>query len=120
MAVNGRSIRNWRTCAYVFAATVGAKAGRNVSQMHYARQASSPPRWNTLRSETSPRAKRTDEASRAMAGDGCSIPARSGRSDPSIITPEFVRDEVRGQAFIPNNINHPESGSQPIIGRNFL
>ncbi|MBM3832854.1 MAG: phosphomethylpyrimidine synthase, partial [Verrucomicrobia bacterium] len=39
---------------------------------------------------------------------------------PSIITPEFVRDEVAaGRAIIPANINHPESEPM-IIGRNFL
>ncbi len=39
---------------------------------------------------------------------------------PSVITPEFVRDEVaRGRAIIPANINHPEAEPM-IIGRNFL
>jgi phosphomethylpyrimidine synthase len=39
---------------------------------------------------------------------------------PSIITPEFVRDEVAaGRAIIPANINHPECEPM-IIGRNFL
>ena len=43
-----------------------------------------------------------------------------GAAIPSIITPEFVRDEVaRGRAIIPANINHPESEPM-IIGRNFL
>ena len=43
-----------------------------------------------------------------------------GASIPSVITPEFVRDEVaRGRAIIPANINHPESEPM-IIGRNFL
>ena len=43
------------------------------------------------------------------------------RGDPrSVITPEFVRDEVaRGRAIIPANINHPEIEPM-IIGRNFL
>ncbi len=43
-----------------------------------------------------------------------------GASVPSIITPEFVRDELaRGRAIIPLNINHPEC--EPMaIGRNFL
>ena len=39
---------------------------------------------------------------------------------PSLITPEFVRDEVAaGRAIIPSNINHPELEPM-IIGRNFL
>ncbi len=38
----------------------------------------------------------------------------------SLITPEFVRDEIaRGRAIIPVNINHPEAEPM-IIGRNFL
>ena len=43
-----------------------------------------------------------------------------GATIPSVITPEFVRDEVaRGRAIIPANINHPEV--EPMaIGRNFL
>lgn len=43
-----------------------------------------------------------------------------GAKIPSLITPEFVRDEVaRGRAVIPCNINHPEAEPM-IIGRNFL
>ncbi|MCA9464001.1 MAG: phosphomethylpyrimidine synthase ThiC, partial [Nitrospira sp.] len=43
-----------------------------------------------------------------------------GASIPSVITPEFVRDEIaRGRAIIPANINHPEIEPM-IIGRNFL
>ncbi len=38
---------------------------------------------------------------------------------PTLITPEFVRDEIaRGRAIIPANINHPELEPM-IIGRNF-
>jgi phosphomethylpyrimidine synthase len=43
-----------------------------------------------------------------------------GAAIPSVITPEFVRDEVaRGRAIIPSNINHLELEPM-IIGRNFL
>jgi phosphomethylpyrimidine synthase len=43
-----------------------------------------------------------------------------GAAIPSVITPEFVRDEVaRGRAIIPANINHLESEPM-VIGRNFL
>ena len=39
---------------------------------------------------------------------------------PTVVTAEFVRDEVAaGRAIIPANINHPESEPM-IIGRNFL
>jgi phosphomethylpyrimidine synthase len=43
-----------------------------------------------------------------------------GATLPSIITPEFVRDEVaKGRAIIPANVNHLELEPM-IIGRNFL
>ena len=43
-----------------------------------------------------------------------------GASIPSVITPEFVRDEIaRGRAIVPANINHPELEPM-IIGRNFV
>jgi phosphomethylpyrimidine synthase len=43
-----------------------------------------------------------------------------GDGIPSVITPEFVRQEVaRGRAIIPANVHHPESEPM-IIGRNFL
>lgn len=39
---------------------------------------------------------------------------------PTVVTAEFVRDEIAaGRAIIPANINHPESEPM-IIGRNFL
>ncbi len=77
-----------------------AKAGRNVSQMHYARQGIVTPEMEYI-------------AIRENLGlDAASIKSR--------ITPEFVRDEVaRGRAIIPANINHPEIEPM-IIGRNFL
>lgn len=43
-----------------------------------------------------------------------------GACIPSVITPEFVREEIAsGRAIIPCNINHPEVEPM-IIGRNFL
>ncbi len=77
-----------------------AKAGRNVSQMHYARQGLITPEMEFI-------------AIRENLGrDAAQIKSR--------ITPEFVRDEVaRGRAIIPANINHPEIEPM-IIGRNFL
>ncbi|QDH61034.1 phosphomethylpyrimidine synthase ThiC [Pandoraea pnomenusa] len=106
-----------------------AKAGKNVTQMHYARQGIITPemeyiaiRENLLRQEyiesvrqTGPQGERLAKLlSRQHPGQhfGASIPAE--------ITPEFVRSEIaRGRAIIPNNINHPESEPM-IIGRNFL
>ncbi|MDR3684307.1 MAG: phosphomethylpyrimidine synthase ThiC [Geothrix sp.] len=77
-----------------------AKAGRNVSQMHYARQGIITPEMEFI-------------AIRENLG-------REATGLKSRITPEFVRDEVaRGRAIIPANINHPETEPM-IIGRNFL
>ncbi len=76
-----------------------AKAGKNVTQMHYAKQGIVTPEMEFI-------------AIRENLGREA-----SGRHP---ITPEFVRDEVaRGRAVIPANINHPESEPM-IIGRNFL
>jgi phosphomethylpyrimidine synthase len=89
-----------------------AKAGHNVSQMHYARRGIITPEMEYV-------AIRENIGREALANhirDGESF----GASIPDHVTPEFVRDEIaRGRAIIPNNINHPES--EPMaIGRNFL
>ncbi len=96
-----------------------AKPGKNVSQMHYARQGIITPemeyiaiRENQLRSSAG--LSENEERDKRLAGENF------GASTPKIITPEFVRDEVaRGRAIIPANINHPELEPM-IIGRNFL
>ncbi|MDC1107285.1 phosphomethylpyrimidine synthase ThiC, partial [Prolixibacteraceae bacterium] len=42
-----------------------------------------------------------------------------GANIPTVVTPEFVRDQIAaGKAIIPSNINHPEMEPM-IIGRNF-
>ncbi len=85
-----------------------AKPGRNVSQLHYARQ-------GIITEEMKFIAAR-ENLGRSALSDGNSF----GASIPDAITPEFVRDEVaRGRAIIPSNINHPETEPM-IIGRNFL
>ncbi|MDX1282249.1 phosphomethylpyrimidine synthase ThiC [Shewanella colwelliana] len=93
-----------------------AKAGKTVTQLHYARQGIITPemeyvaiRENMARSEVS------DEILQRKA-PGESFGAAIG----PVITAEFVREEVaRGRAIIPLNINHPEAEPM-IIGRNFL
>ncbi|GIU26792.1 phosphomethylpyrimidine synthase [Shewanella colwelliana] len=93
-----------------------AKAGKTVTQLHYARQGIITPemeyvaiRENMARSEVS------DEILQRKA-PGESFGAAIGPA----ITAEFVREEVaRGRAIIPLNINHPEAEPM-IIGRNFL
>ena len=90
-----------------------ARAGANVSQMHYARRGVITPEMEYVATRENLGREILREA---IARDGESF----GAAIPDYVTPEFVRDEVaRGRAIIPSNINHPES--EPMaIGRNFL
>ncbi|WP_404416388.1 phosphomethylpyrimidine synthase ThiC [Marinospirillum sp.] len=97
-----------------------ALPGKNVSQMHYARQGIITPEMEFIAlRENQKRLELGSDAVEAIlqqqhAGQGF------GAKIPEEITPEFVREEVaRGRAIIPCNINHPESEPM-IIGRNFL
>ena len=92
-----------------------AKAGRNVTQMHYAKQGIVTPEMEYIAIRENLRMEaQSEEIRRQHPG------MNFGAAMPKIITPEFVRDEVaRGRAIIPLNINHPESEPM-IIGRNFL
>ena len=94
-----------------------AKAGRNVTQLHYARQGIITPEMEyiAIRENMSyMQAREQAELSGQHPGESF------GASLPKEITPEFVRSEVaRGRAIIPMNINHPEIEPM-IIGRNFL
>jgi phosphomethylpyrimidine synthase len=94
-----------------------AKAGANVSQMHYARQGIITPEMEYIAiRENMSLAQAREQAALAAQHPGQSF----GAAIPKEITPEFVRDEVaRGRAIIPANINHPEVEPM-IIGRNFL
>ncbi|HEX2668806.1 MAG TPA: phosphomethylpyrimidine synthase ThiC, partial [Gammaproteobacteria bacterium] len=117
-----------------------AKAGANVSQMHYAKKGIVTPEMEFIAIRENQRleemlSNRHDaQGSASAAGGRMPGAARDprehllrrhpgegfGASLPKLITPEFVRDEVaRGRAIIPNNINHPESEPM-VIGRNFL
>jgi len=89
-----------------------AKAGANVSQMHYARRGIITPEMEYVAT----RENLGREMLRDYVRDGESF----GAEIPDYVTPEFVRNEIaRGRAIIPNNVNHPES--EPMaIGRNFL
>jgi len=93
-----------------------AKAGANVTQMHYARQGIVTPEMEFI-------AIRENQKLEALRGSVLATqhPGQSfGAAIPREITPEFVREEVaRGRAIIPCNINHPETEPM-IIGRNFL
>ena len=106
-----------------------AKAGRNVTQMHYARQGIVTPEMEFVALRENLRRKEYIASlvdSGPMGARVASLLSRQhpgqsfGASIPQEITPEFVRDEVaRGRAIIPANINHPEIEPM-IIGRNFL
>ncbi|MFZ2449414.1 MAG: phosphomethylpyrimidine synthase ThiC [Methylovulum miyakonense] len=92
-----------------------AKAGHNVSQMHYARQGIITPEMEYI-------AIRENQKMEEMRGlwKGQHPGDSFGAAIPDVITAEFVRSEVaRGRAIIPANINHPELEPM-IIGRNFL
>ncbi len=93
-----------------------AKAGANVSQMHYARRGIITPEMEYVAIRENQRLDAVRDASLLKQHPGESF----GASIQKFITPEFVRDEIaRGRAILPNNINHPESEPM-IIGRNFL
>lgn len=92
-----------------------AKTGKNVSQLHYARQGIITPEMEYI-------AIRENGRRFAMRAEDVARRTRQRRHSklPTDITPEFVRKEVaEGRAIIPLNINHPEAEPM-IIGRNFL
>jgi len=96
-----------------------AKAGANVTQMHYAKRGIITPEMEYIairengRREWMQEYLSSPEREQRLRGNSM------GAAIPDIITPEFVRQEVaRGRAIIPANINHPEVEPM-IIGRNF-
>ncbi|MCW9013634.1 MAG: phosphomethylpyrimidine synthase ThiC [Gammaproteobacteria bacterium] len=97
-----------------------AKAGKNVTQMHYARQGIITPEMEyvAIRENMRLNEMRNDPAYSRLLRQH---PGENfGASIPDEVTPEFVRDEIaRGRAIIPCNINHPELEPM-IIGRNFM
>ncbi|HNQ04915.1 MAG TPA: phosphomethylpyrimidine synthase ThiC [Thiobacillaceae bacterium] len=106
-----------------------AKAGMNVTQMHYARQGIITPEMEFIAIRENLRRQEYLEGLRKTGAQGEKLAKLLGRqhpgqhfgaSIPAEITPEFVRSEVaRGRAIIPCNVNHPETEPM-IIGRNFL
>ena len=92
-----------------------AKKGKNVSQLHYARN-------GIITSEMEYIAIRENQKMETLHDKIDQHKGKNfGANTPvSYITPEFVRNEIAaGRAIIPSNINHPESEPM-IIGRNFL
>ena len=94
-----------------------AKPGKNVSQMHYARQGIITPEMEYV----AIRENMKLQEARAAGLLEAQHPGHSfGAAIPKEITAEFVREEIaRGRAIIPANINHVELEPM-IIGRNFL
>lgn len=93
-----------------------AKAGCNVTQMHYAKKGIITPEMEYVAIRENQRIEAYKEQL-ASQHPGENFGALTPKFS---ITPEFVRSEVAaGRAIIPANINHPES--EPMaIGRNFL
>ena len=110
-----------------------AKAGMNVSQMHYAKKGIVTPEMEFIAIRENLRRREYIESLKASGPQGAKLAElmlrqHAGQSFGAValgssaaeITPEFVRAEVaRGRAIIPANINHPEIEPM-IIGRNFL
>ncbi len=106
-----------------------AKAGMNVTQMHYARRGIITPEMEFIAIRENNNRVAYLESLKQTGPLGEKLAAMMNRQHPgqnfgaslqNEITPEFVRSEIaRGRAIIPNNINHPESEPM-IIGRNFL
>ncbi|WP_293760777.1 phosphomethylpyrimidine synthase ThiC [uncultured Aquitalea sp.] len=106
-----------------------ALPGRNVTQMHYARQGIVTPEMEYVAIRENLNRQAYLQSLREAGGNNTRLvellsrqhPGQSyGAALPEQITPEFVRQEVAaGRAIIPCNINHPESEPM-IIGRNFL
>ena len=93
-----------------------AKAGRNVTQMHYARKGIITPEMEFIAIRENLRRHELEPPELRRRHPGMSF----GATLPEKVTPEFVRDEVAaGRAIIPCNVNHPETEPM-IIGRNFL
>lgn len=90
-----------------------AQAGKNVTQMHYAKQGIITPEMEYIAIRENQRQREGIDC-RQHTGQNF------GAQNLKEITPEFVRQEIAaGRAIIPANINHPEIEPM-IIGRNFL
>jgi phosphomethylpyrimidine synthase len=97
-----------------------AKAGKNVSQMHYARQGIITPEMEFVAIRENMRNQVLKEGMAELERKNRLKGNNFGSAIPEDITPEFVRQEIAsGRAIIPANINHPEL-EPVIIGRNFL
>ncbi|HEX3060165.1 MAG TPA: phosphomethylpyrimidine synthase ThiC, partial [Usitatibacter sp.] len=95
-----------------------ARAGANVTQMHYARRGIVTPEMEFIAIRENLRRREYLEELRSSGPLGKKLAELMGRQHrgesfgaaiPAEVTPQFVRDEVaRGRAIIPANVNHPE------------
>ncbi len=93
-----------------------AKAGKNITQMHYARKGIITPEMEYIAIRENCRLDLAKQQGLLNQHAGHNY----GANVQEEITPEFVRKEVaEGRAIIPGNVNHPELEPM-IIGRNFL
>ena len=94
-----------------------AKAGKNITQMHYARAGIITPEMEyvAIRENCNLEVARQNKLlGKQHKGE------HFGANLPEIYTPEFVRQEIAaGRAVLPLNVNHPEAEPM-IIGRNFM
>ncbi len=96
-----------------------AKVGKNVTQMHYARQGIITPEMEFVAIRENQRLNEMRADSRYVKYLKQHAGQSFGANIPDEVTPEFVRSEIAaGRAIIPSNINHPELEPM-IIGRNF-
>jgi phosphomethylpyrimidine synthase len=102
-----------------------AKTGTAVTQMYYAKKGIITPEMEyiAIRENLGREKAVSTKLENDLLRNGLDWQHKGesfGANLQSLITPEFVRDEVaRGRAIIPANINHPETEPM-IIGRNFL
>ena len=106
-----------------------AKAGKCVTQMHYAKKGIITPEMEFVAIRENLNRKKYIESLRVSGPNGekmVKLMTRQhkgmdfGARIPEEITPEFVRSEIAaGRAIIPANVNHPEVEPM-ILGRNFL
>ncbi|HHH51225.1 MAG TPA: phosphomethylpyrimidine synthase ThiC [Campylobacterales bacterium] len=97
-----------------------AKKGKNVTQLHYARQGIITPEMEFVAMRENQNLAMSKEYLSDHEREARLKGNSMGANLPEEITPEFVRKEIaEGRAVLPVNINHPEVEPM-IIGRNFL
>lgn len=114
-----RPLKSGKQTALSTTKALRARSGKNVTQMHYARRGLITPEMEYIA------IRENAGLDELLENPACQHLIKRHRGQhqgatlPTLVTPEFVRQEVAaGRAIIPCNINHPESEPM-IIGRNF-